>query len=93
LSPTRQLITFSFGTRGGVDGLDFKVDDDAQQVVFNLAVSSRYDPRLVFIGSTGVNPSGSTFALPAHPPAREPKHREGGDDKPRKGRSKKPASE
>lgn len=87
LNRERDVLSFSFGTRGGIDGFDFTVDQEAVQLIFSLHINGRTDPQVVYIGSQGEHPSGGTFVLPAHPQGRkEPAGGEG--DQRRKPRGK-----
>jgi hypothetical protein len=91
LNAARDTITFSFLTGGGWDGMNFRVDDQAEKVVFSLMMGGRMDPRFVNVGNMGQHPSTPIFSLAAHPyggrPSENPKKEQ--SDKPAKGRGKK----
>jgi hypothetical protein len=73
LNRERDVLSFSFGTRGGIDGFDFTVDREAVQLIFSLEINGRSNPKVVYVGSQGQHPPGSTFVLPANPQGRKPR--------------------
>jgi len=53
--------------KGSVNGYDFKLEDSATVIKFDLKVNDKEAPELIFIGAKGVHPKGSVVVLPAKP--------------------------
>jgi hypothetical protein len=59
----RDAIAFRFHTAGGVDGLDFRVDD-ADHIAFDLYMDGHpISPGHIYIGHRGWHPDDNTFRL------------------------------
>ena len=67
MARNRKSMGFRFITIGAVDGIDFKVGPKAKTVTFSLKIADDDDPKFIYIGAKGVNPTKAKFALPAHP--------------------------
>jgi hypothetical protein len=67
LSPTRDLITFTFRVHGAADEFGFDVDDQAAELVFALAIDGSSRPEMYAIGANALPPTTNPFRLAAHP--------------------------
>jgi hypothetical protein len=53
--------------RGLEGGLDFKLDDSATGIKFELKIDGKATPETIFIGAKGGHPKAGVFSLPAKP--------------------------
>lgn len=53
--------------KGLQSGYDFKLEDSATAIKFDLKINDKESPELIFIGANGVHPKGSAILLPAKP--------------------------
>ena len=67
--PEHHVIKFDFSTKGGIDGVDFRVKGKEPMLSFTLEIGQKepkFEPGRIFIGQHGDHPSTSPFELPAH---------------------------
>lgn len=67
LNRAQTEIKFDFRTKGGEDGFDFRLADEATVVVFDLALDGYGHADAISVGAKGLRPPKSKFALPARP--------------------------
>jgi hypothetical protein len=70
LGPEKHRLTFDFSTKGGEDGIDWRVEGEDPELEFNLEIGEKdpkFIPDRIFIGKEGAHPSSGPFSLPAHP--------------------------
>ena len=70
LGPEKHRLTFDFSTKGGEDGIDWRVEGNDPELEFFLEIGEK-GPKFIadriFIGASGAHPSSGPFSLPAHP--------------------------
>lgn len=70
VGPEKHRLTFDFSTKGGEDGIDWRVEGNDPTLEFTLEIGEK-DPKFVpdriFIGKDGAHPESCPFSLPAHP--------------------------
>ncbi len=67
--PEHHVINFDFSTKGGIDGVDFRVKGKEPMLSFTLMIGEKepkFEPGRIFIGKNGNHPSFNPFELPAH---------------------------
>jgi hypothetical protein len=67
--PEHHVIKFDFSTKGGIDGVDFRVKGKEPMLSFTLAIGEKepkFESGRIFIGKNGDHPTTSPFELPAH---------------------------
>lgn len=63
-----RTVEFSFETGGGrEDGFDFRVNEPATAIEFDLIVKGFDHPERILIGKEGAHPAEAKFSLPAWP--------------------------
>lgn len=67
INKQQNAIVFDFVTVGGMDGISFKVNRPAQQLLFDLRIDGQALPQRIVIGRGHDRPVAAQFALPAHP--------------------------
>ena len=63
------MINFDFSTKGGIDGVDFRVKGKEPMLSFTLTIGEKdpkFEPGRIFIGKSGAHPSENPFEIPAH---------------------------
>ncbi len=76
VGPEKKQITFDFSTKGGEDGVDWKVKGKEATLVFTLEIGEKepqFEADRIFVGKKGEHPTANGFELPAHPPHHEKK--------------------
>ena len=72
VGPHLHELVFDFSTKGGEDGIDFKVDGKDATLSFDLEIGEK-EPKAeldrIFIGKAGAHPTENPFTFPAHPAA------------------------
>ena len=69
VGPEDQTINFDFSTKGGIDGVDFRVKGKGATLSFVLEVGGKdpkFMPERIFVGKAGAHPATTPFALPTH---------------------------
>jgi hypothetical protein len=64
---SERRITFNFKTKGNMDGFDFRVSPESQQLRFRLLIDGDARPEQIMIGANAQPAPTSTFALNPHP--------------------------
>jgi hypothetical protein len=67
--PEHHVINFDFSTKGGIDGVDFRVKGKEPMLSFTLTIGEKdpkFEPGRIFIGKSGAHPSENSFEIPAH---------------------------
>jgi hypothetical protein len=67
LDAEKKELQFNFHSTGGLDGIDFKISDDAKTAKFSLLINTLDDPKNVEIGKKKDHPSKNPFVFPANP--------------------------
>ncbi len=69
VGPDERTINFDFATKGGIDGVDFRVKGKNATLSFVLEegdTQPKFMPERVLVGKAGEHPAGSPFTLAAH---------------------------